>query len=119
MKLEYVNVSVADFARSLDFYQNTLGLTLRHADEQFGYAAFDTGPASLAIVRDDDSSRVGRHTGIGLRVAELDAEYARLRAAGVEFPMKPSKQPWGGYMALLEDPDGNVFYLDEIRSAMT
>jgi len=28
--------------------------------------------------------------------------------------MKPSKQPWGGFMAMFADPDGNTFYLDEI-----
>jgi predicted enzyme related to lactoylglutathione lyase len=28
--------------------------------------------------------------------------------------MEPTRQPWGGYMALLEDPDGNRFYLDQV-----
>ncbi len=28
--------------------------------------------------------------------------------------MKPAKQPWGAVMAMFEDPDGNVFYLDEL-----
>jgi predicted enzyme related to lactoylglutathione lyase len=27
--------------------------------------------------------------------------------------MAPSKQPWGGYMAMFADPDGNIFYLDQ------
>ena len=26
--------------------------------------------------------------------------------------MAPQKQPWGGYMGMFADPDGNVFYLD-------
>jgi predicted enzyme related to lactoylglutathione lyase len=116
MQLGYVNVSVTDFDRALTFYGQTLGLPLRHADRDFGYAAFATGPASLAVVRDDDPTRVGRHTGIGLTVADLDAEYERLRGAGVTFSMVPAKQPWGGYMALFEDPDGNVFYLDQVQA---
>ena len=114
MKLKYANVSVTDFDRSLDFYQTTLGLPLLSADTKFGYASFATGTASLAIVRDPDSTRVGRHTGIGLCVADLDAVYTRLAAAGVVFTMKPSKQPWGGYMSTFADPDGNVFYLDQV-----
>ena len=31
--------------------------------------------------------------------------------------MEPAKQPWGAVMALFEDPDGNVFYLDELQEA--
>jgi predicted enzyme related to lactoylglutathione lyase len=30
--------------------------------------------------------------------------------------MSPSKQPWGGYMALFADPDGNIFYLDSVQA---
>jgi predicted enzyme related to lactoylglutathione lyase len=29
--------------------------------------------------------------------------------------MAPTKQPWGGFMAMFVDPDGNVFYLDQLR----
>ena len=28
--------------------------------------------------------------------------------------MEPADQPWGGRLALFADPDGNVFYLDQI-----
>mgnify|MGYP002034178777 CR=1 FL=1 len=38
-------------------------------------------------------------------------------ARSVAFSMPPSRQPWGGFMALMDDPDGNVFYLDEIADA--
>ena len=34
---------------------------------------------------------------------------------GVQFTMQPTKQPWGGFMAMFTDPDGNVFYLDQLR----
>ena len=29
--------------------------------------------------------------------------------------MPPTQQPWGGFMAMFTDPDGNVFYLDQLR----
>jgi len=35
-------------------------------------------------------------------------------AKGVRFTMEPEKQPWGGFMGMFADPDGNVFYLDEL-----
>ena len=45
-------------------------------------------------------------------VPDVDAAFSELCAKGVRFTMMPSKQPWGGYMAMFADPDGNIFYLD-------
>jgi predicted enzyme related to lactoylglutathione lyase len=53
---------------------------------------------------------------LGLSLAHSDAEHARLEARGVAFSMPPTRQPWGGFMALIEDPDCNVFYLDEVSA---
>jgi len=54
----------------------------------------------------------GRHTGLNLAVAELDAAVSELKARGATFAMEPTRQPWGAHMALLSDPDGNLFYLE-------
>ena len=114
MKIGYVNIRVSDFERALEFYQKTLGLKLKFADRDFGYASFFAGPINLGIAKDEQAN-VGVHTGVGFVVADLDARYAELAARGVRFTMKPEKQPWGGYMSLFADPDGNVFYLDQVR----
>jgi uncharacterized glyoxalase superfamily protein PhnB len=45
-------------------------------------------------------------------VHDVDAVYEDLLGKGVEFTMPPTKQPWGGTLALFKDLDGNVFYLD-------
>lgn len=115
----YVNVFVSDLERSVGFYREKLGLPLRHADREHGYASFDAGAVSLGLARvsrdSPEAALVGRHTGVGLGVADLMAAYQELRAAGVRFTMEPERQPWGGFMAMLADPDGNVFYLDELR----
>ena len=47
-------------------------------------------------------------------MSDLKAEYTRLSSRGVIFPMAPAEQLWGSFMALAPDPDGNVFYLDQI-----
>ncbi len=47
---------------------------------------------------------------------DLESAYERLLDRGVAFEMPPSRQPWGGFMALLADPDGNVYYLDEVAA---
>ena len=111
-KVGYVNVFVTRFDEAVRFYADVLGLPLRMREDQFGYASFDAGPVSMALAETDDASQVGRHTGIGLVVDDIDAAYEELKARGVEFDMPPTKQPWGGTLALLKDPEGNVFYLD-------
>ncbi len=111
-RIGYVNVFVNDFDRAIEFYQNQLGLELLTREDEFGYASFESGPISFAIARTEDDEMVGRHTGIGFIVADIEATYAQLSEQGVEFSMPPTKQPWGGTLALMKDPDGNVFYLD-------
>jgi catechol 2,3-dioxygenase-like lactoylglutathione lyase family enzyme len=119
-RLWYVNVFVTDLTRAVEFYRDTLGLPLRFQEEQFGYASFTPEGVRLGIARVDSntpesSSLVGRHTGVGFGVPDLDAAYAQLKGKGVRFTMVPTKQPWGGYMATFADPDGNIFYLDQLR----
>jgi MOSC domain-containing protein YiiM/predicted enzyme related to lactoylglutathione lyase len=119
MRIGYVNLYVTDLERSLAFFRDTLGTPVHFADEKFGYASLDTGAVRMGLARidpadEDQRALVGRQTGIGFAVADLAKAHASLAAQGVAFPMKPAKQPWGGFMAMFEDPDGNVFYLDEI-----
>ena len=111
----YVNIFVSNFQQSLDFYQATLGLPLIFADEEFRYASFATPGAQLAIVETDQRELVGRHTGIGLTVTNLDDAHRELKER-VTFVTEPEKQPWGGYMAMISDPDNNLFYLDQFTN---
>jgi predicted enzyme related to lactoylglutathione lyase len=112
-QIAYVNVFVTDLTRAIDFYRDRLGLPLQFASPEHGYASFSAGSVRLgiAVPGPDQPGLVGRHTGVGLEVADLEAEHGRLSALGVTFPMPPTRQPWGGFMAMVADPDGNVFYL--------
>jgi predicted enzyme related to lactoylglutathione lyase len=116
----YVNVFVTDLGRAVAFYRDTLGIPLRFQDEAHGYASFTPKGMPLGVARVDSgapesAALVGRHTGIGFGVADLAAVHAELVGKGVRFTMPPTKQPWGGFMATFADPDGNVFYLDQLR----
>jgi predicted enzyme related to lactoylglutathione lyase len=119
-RLWYVNVFVSDLARSVAFFRDQLGLPLAHEAEQHGYASFAPPGVRLGLARvapdsPEAPSLVGRHTGVGFGVPDLREAHGRLAAQGVRFPMPPTKQPWGGFMAMFADPDGNLFYLDELR----
>lgn len=119
MKIAYVNVFVSDLKRSIEFFESTLGLELTLRAEEHDYASLAAGPVSLglAVAGPDHTELVGGHTGIGFAVEDLEACYRRLVERGVSFPMAPSRQAWGGFLALMADPDGNVFYLDQIDAA--
>jgi lactoylglutathione lyase len=115
----YVNLFASDLDRAVEFYRDKIGLELQFAEKEHGYASFKAGPITLgiAVPGDDQKHLLGVHTGIGLVVDDLVAEHQRLVGLGVSFAMDPERQPWGGFMALVEDPDGNVLYLDEVSAA--
>ncbi len=120
-RIAYANVYVTDLARTLRFFHEDVGLAVQHEDAAFGYASLEAGPIRMGLAQIDAADEeqrklTGRQTGIGFAVADLEAAHARLAARGVDFPMKPARQPWGGFMAMFADPDGNLFYLDELAS---
>jgi len=119
VEIAYVNIYVSELSKAVEFYRDTLGLELGFADADHGYASFQAGTITLglAVAGEDHPELVGVHTGVGFNTPDLEADHRRLAALGVEFPMSPSRQPWGGFMALFSDPDGNAFYLDEIATA--
>ena len=112
MNIGYVNIFVSDIERSRAFYEGALGLTCEIADSDHGYASYTAGEIRFGTAATDDDTLVGRHTGIGFIVDDVEASYTSLVSAGVEFEMPPTAQPWGGTLAMFRDPDGNVFYLD-------
>jgi predicted enzyme related to lactoylglutathione lyase len=112
----YVNVHVRDFPKALAFYRDALGFPLQFSDEGFHYARFDVGGMPFAVAASGEEASgpaEDRLTGIGITVPDVDAAFRELKSRGVRFTMEPSQQPWGGYMAMFADPDGNVFYLDK------
>ena len=117
MKIGFVTVFVTDFNKSLDFYTNTLGMEIDYTDKA-NWAQFKSGEeVSLAIEKCDPdyveqgSKMVGRFVGVTLMVDNIEDQYSRLVAKGVEFTGRPEKQPWGGTLAHLKDLNDNVLTL--------
>ena len=115
MQVSYVNVFVENLQGAIEFYRDRLGLDLQFASPEHGFASFSAGPTRLALAKTgpEHIALIGRHTGVGFEVPDLSTEHDRLVAAGVAFVMPPTKQSWGGSMAMFTDPEGNVYYLNE------
>ena len=111
----HVRYLVDDVQAAIDFYTTHLGFTVNtaflpaFADVQRGnLRLLLSGPASSAG-RPMPDGRVpgpGGWNRIHLLVADIDAEVARLRAAGLTFRSDVVKGP-GGRQIVLDDPAGN------------
>ena len=115
-KLFAVRVFVSDWERALHFYTETLGIPTSYRSDELGWAQLATGEGQLALERvapdDAEGQRfVGRFVGVSLQVEDIHALHQQLVERGVEFLSPPRAQPWGGVLAHLKDPDGNVITL--------
>ena len=115
-KLFAVRVFVTDWERAIRFYAETLEMAVAYRSDEMGWAQMAPGEGQLALERVDPSdgeSRVlvGRFVGVSLQVPDIFAVYETLAARGVGFLGPPEKQPWGGVLAHLRDPDGNILTL--------
>jgi predicted enzyme related to lactoylglutathione lyase len=116
-KIGYVIVGVKALEPAEAFYRDVMGFDFQFSEPEMHFASFKVGDMmfSLAEGAEEVHGTGNRNTGIGFHVPDLDAAHAELAAKGVRFTMGPGKMPWGGYMAMFVDPDGNEFYLDQAR----
>ena len=112
-----INIGVRDLDQAVAFYRDVLGFGLVFSEPSSNYARFDVEGIRLGVISHDAGSPeadafTGRHTGISIAVDDVDRAYEELKARGASFPMAPTRQPWGAYMAMVSDPDGNLYYLE-------
>lgn len=116
MKIYAVRIFVDDWDSACDFYEHKLRLPRTFHNSDMGWAEFNVGGCSLGIERvsgadNESQALIGRFVGVSLKVDDMDATYAELKARGVEFDAPPEKQPWGGTIAHFKDPSGNTLTL--------
>ena len=118
-RIGYINLHVHDVEREIAFFRDVVGLELKFTDDTFHFASFDGGAVGFAVAGSGEpppsEPLPDRLSGIGFVVDDVDAYAAEMKGRGARFTMEPSRQPWGGYMAMFADPEGNVFYLDAPR----
>ena len=113
-KVDYIMVNVSDMSRSVAFYRDILGLSLKF--ESPGWSEFQTGATTLALhhVRARASAEgraaaepVAGTCSIGFSVKDLEATHRELAARGARFVLPPTEQANEGIrLAVCTDPDG-------------
>ncbi|MGW1586213.1 VOC family protein [Streptomyces sp. NPDC002386] len=110
----FVTLPVSDQDRALRFYRDVLGLEVA-ADRQLPQGRWlQVAPAGAQTAFTLSGPGMGGFTpgsarGIMLVTTDVDADCARLAAAGTQV-QGPDELPWGR-MASFADPDGNGLML--------
>jgi lactoylglutathione lyase len=106
--------TVNDIQKSLAFYRDVLGFTMKERWEQDGAlhgVQLVAGSVSFWLGQDDWKKGRDRVKGQGFRMycgttQDVDALVQRIKAAGGTLTEEPKDQPWGGRDFALVDPDG-------------
>jgi catechol 2,3-dioxygenase-like lactoylglutathione lyase family enzyme len=117
-----VRYMIDDVPAAIAFYTGRLGFTLEQ-DASPAFAAVSRDGVRLLLSGEGSSGKKalpdGREQGPGgwnrihLSVDDLEAEVARLRAAGVPFRTQEIVSGPGGKQVIIDDPSGNPIEIFE------
>ena len=116
MALEFAmtTIVVDDYDRAIDYYTNTLGFMLTEdtvLSPEKRWVTVRPGEKGAAILlaraaTDEQQSRIGNQTGgrVGffLHTDSFDADYLRMKNAGVEFIDQPRTQEYGKVIVFVD-----------------
>jgi catechol 2,3-dioxygenase-like lactoylglutathione lyase family enzyme len=119
MELAQSRIVTDDVERLAGFYARLLGVPV--ALNEY-YVEVQAGPASVGFsrrrfteYRDDDSQEAAGACGqrrdeiiLDFLAGDVDAEYPRVAALGVQWLLPPTTQPWGNRSMIFRDPAGNL-----------
>ncbi len=110
--ISVVWLPVTDVGRAVDFYGQTLGLSV--AQQQDEWAEVEAGDVKIGLnARDEETPGGDGGAVIAFKTqADLDGAVEQLQTKGIEFAGRISEHPWGR-IATFRDPDGNDLQLYE------
>lgn len=100
------------FPAMRSFYMDGLGLEPR--SDRKGFVNFEFGNQRLSISIHSEVDSVNRdplHVMINLVTTDIAADYATATQRGAHGIRAPETEKWGGVVATLADPDGNIVQL--------
>ena len=115
MKFTDVCLITEDVPALAKFYKAIVQADARGDEKHMHIETRGTGLAiySKAAAERDMGFDFSRYWGtgnltFGFEVADVDVEYERLKALGVEFVTEPTTHSWGARSFHFRDPDGNI-----------
>ncbi|MFX3635856.1 MAG: VOC family protein [Candidatus Pristimantibacillus sp.] len=120
MNFASVRIITNDVDRLVEFYEKVMGVSAERPAPVF--AELVVPSCTLAIGHSQTAQLFGsgsvvaanNHTVIiEFRVADVEAEYSRLKPFVDDWVQEPTMMPWGNRSMLFRDPDGNHINLFE------
>lgn len=117
MNLASLRIISTDIKRLVQFYENVTQLSAQWYTEDF--AEIKAATCTLAIGSTRTLSLFGKDLGltqtannssviIEFRVADVDAQYEKIKDLLDEIIQEPTTMPWGNRSLMFRDPDGNL-----------
>lgn len=114
-----ISLNVDDVEGSARFASDHLGFVQEMADDGFVSLTREDAGFNLIFLRTGlgtfKPERIAGAAGMGLLIVfvvdDVDAQYERLRAAGVNIVTPIETEPWGERFFQMEDPSGIVYQL--------
>jgi lactoylglutathione lyase len=122
-QLNFVVLVVSDVARATAFYSDVFEAGAPKKDVAGSYAQLDVGAVSLALVTADFASSALPEVPlspvapsqyscfISFLTEDLPSLLEKVTSSGGEILHPPKRVPWGGSVAFIRDPDGNLIEL--------
>ena len=101
-----VTLSTRDMSRAVDFYQ-ALGFVLFYGDSRATFTSFHAGQSALNLRHVDGEEPLSPLTRIIFWVSDVNAQYAKALAAGLDPECSPRDAAWGERYFHITDPDGH------------
>lgn len=115
-------IAVKDLATARDFYEGTLGLTVRQEMPEAQLVVYKSGNGAVQVYQ-TESAGTNKATYATWEVSDIQATAVALREKGVEFEHYPDMpgatlegdvHSWSGEKAAwFKDPEGNMLCLHE------
>ncbi|MGL4399868.1 MAG: VOC family protein [Luteolibacter sp.] len=119
IEIAFSSYPVTDIARSREFYEGVLGLTVTHETdngESGGHwIEYDIGSGTLSIGKYPGWEPTSQGCTVGLEVEDFSAALAMIESAGVTITMGPMETPMC-HMLMIQDPDGNPLIIHKRKS---
>jgi catechol 2,3-dioxygenase-like lactoylglutathione lyase family enzyme len=109
--LRHVDLAVPDFAKQLDFYSGTWGLTPQHTDSGIAFLAAEGSPEQYIVrLREAADKRIDLIAFGAATPADVDVLAAQLATAGVQLVSEPGvlQTLGGGYGFRFFDNEGRT-----------
>lgn len=114
MRLGEVGLLTNDVVRLANFYKALLETDNGSDDEV--HQTIIAEETMLTVTNDGSVEKNdNRNMCIAFTVDDVEREYQKVLALGVEIIEKPTKRPWGAVNMSFYDPDGNIVYLRKFQ----